>query len=657
MMAPQGQISNPEGSWHRYGAEASLLSAQFRAPIATEVPRQAHVVLAKHGKYTHQAAGPFQLAGVLSFGSGYTQVAGSKSASESGFTTLATSVVEKLNILDVVTADRVVGQVQTVHPVVDGYFPSVSFLGTRFENLRINGNRIDVEEDVNVLGPRPASGRSYFEDPGVRERIAHQSAALHAYSELPYWAADELPAFRDEKNTRKIKCSLIRRVGGAPGRSFGHVIEVPDFGRIFLGELTVEEQDRLYIFRLSMIRMQLDSSVEGSVHVVDVVCNGGPSGEGKTERGQGRDTEPWSYAEAVMREDKGSQSSVDQPESPDTREMAALIEPAVDSESLPDAPAYLLLLVTAVCIGAAYWLVLSEGGAAVVRPAATIVIAGLAAGLVCVSTRDTRFSGQGQWALAVYSWILTAFAGAATSLGLFTLALLAFPRTAASSFQYAGLGLFGAVTGYLGASFAMAGVLRWGRSVRSPLDQVSREIRSQVEQYIPSLQPQVNRLLEEVILGPPIPPYNGFLVVMSTRTLMATDSAAEQSPVDLTLWFDTVRSEDNAPAVSGHNPSRRKFYPVILRGQGSRADNHAEPDKKAFVPFDVILHIPTVANSPIRRSVPVPLSGQSAPQSFLLQPGELEKGSIPIETLLELRCRGALIQIIDLHHLDRSAND
>ena len=41
----------------------------------------------------------------------------------------------------------------------------------------------------------------------------------------------------------------------------------------------------------------------------------------------------------------------------------------------------------------------------------------------------------------------------------------------------------------------------------------------------------------------------------------------------------------------------------------------------------------------MRRSLPVPLSGRSTPLSFSLPSTYFEKGTLPPDTLLELRCR------------------
>ena len=333
-------------------------------------------------------------------------------------------------------------------------------------------------------------------------------------------------------------------------------------------------------------------------------------------------------------------------------------ELTAQEKSLPPIAAYTLLFLTTVCIAAAFWLALSQGGAAVVRPAATVVIAGLAGGLVCVSTRDTRSFDEGQWVLAVYSWLLTAFAGAATSLGVFILASVAF-LSSAGNFAYTGLGLFGVITGYLGASLAMTGALSWGPSMKSPLDRVNREINLQMERILPSLQPRVSRLMEEVILGPPIPPYNGYVAVtydLYSGYAGAAAVAGVQPCVSFTVWFDTVRPDTNPLSNPQLSQSPRKIYPVIVRGQGSLAGNLNKADQEQVIQFDVLLHIATVAASPIRSPISVPLSGRSEPLSFFVPSADLPGGAIPSDALLEVRCRGALIQIFDLHGLDGSVN-
>src|ERR1035437_9466457 len=127
-------MSDKNGKTHRYHAEATVLAGKLHRPISFEIEPQAYAKLPENGGYLSQRTPAYHLEGVISFKSAYTQVAGSPDIKPGhGVGTLSPSVVEGLNVLDVVTADRVVGQVATEHPL-DGFVPHVTFLGTHFEN-------------------------------------------------------------------------------------------------------------------------------------------------------------------------------------------------------------------------------------------------------------------------------------------------------------------------------------------------------------------------------------------------------------------------------------------------------------------------------------------------------------------------------------------
>src|SRR5215467_10000434 len=84
---------------HRYHAKSHLLEVSLKEPIQREVEAQADVGIneVSNGKrvYKFQPASSYQLEGIISFKSGYTQVAGHKSPKPGhGFVTLATSVLE-----------------------------------------------------------------------------------------------------------------------------------------------------------------------------------------------------------------------------------------------------------------------------------------------------------------------------------------------------------------------------------------------------------------------------------------------------------------------------------------------------------------------------------------------------------------------------------
>ena len=279
---------------HTYYATADLLSAEFEEPLRERIAPRGYVKLPKDGHYQFKQADPFRLDGLISYRSGYTQVAGHKSPKAGhGFTTLSTSVVEDINVLDVITADRVVAQISTEHPVYDPEngmtdgVPSVTFLGTRFDNLRIGGHKVELERQVDILGTKPANAKSYFEEGQVFDRISSQYKNINQTRNLPDWASEQYQWDPDAALKKgQVKCSLVNRVTGAPGIQFGHVLDVPHFGKIFLAELTMRREKNgapgpeKYTFHLTMIRMELGCLAQGNGGVSTAESNGQGSGGG-----------------------------------------------------------------------------------------------------------------------------------------------------------------------------------------------------------------------------------------------------------------------------------------------------------------------------------------------------------------------------------------
>ena len=106
----------PENFCH---AEAHALSGHLVLPIKRTIEPQIPLSILPSGGYNSQRAGIFHLEQVISYRSAYTEVAGNKEEKPGhGWSTLATAVIEGLNILEVVTADRVVAQISTEHPLM-----------------------------------------------------------------------------------------------------------------------------------------------------------------------------------------------------------------------------------------------------------------------------------------------------------------------------------------------------------------------------------------------------------------------------------------------------------------------------------------------------------------------------------------------------------
>ena len=273
---------------HTYHAEATLLEGHLSLPLVQTVKPQAFAKLREEGGYLSQRLEDYRLESVISIRSGYTQVAGNRDVKpHRGWATLTTSVVEGLNILDVLTADRVVCQISTEHPLV-GYVPSVSFLGTRFENLRIAGHPVDLKMALDIVGSKPANDASYSSDQGFIDRVSAQYENIRKHADLP-------PELHERYNqlsstlgkAEAVECSLVNHAdGGYPGHCFGHVINVPNFGRITLAKLTLHHEDFKTVkpgtvvpekttLRLTMIDLKLGCAIAGPMVVGMGLTNGG----------------------------------------------------------------------------------------------------------------------------------------------------------------------------------------------------------------------------------------------------------------------------------------------------------------------------------------------------------------------------------------------
>jgi len=272
---------------HKYNAETMVLSGQLVLPVSQKIEPQAHTKLPENGGYFSQRLDGYRLESVVTFRSGYSHTAGCLSDKPGGgHTTLTTTVVEGLNVLEVLTADRVVGQTITEHPL-EGYMPSISFLGTRFENLRIAGKEVDVDLDLDFLGPKPAKDASYLNDSGFRARVDKQYARIRGQNLPPAILGryNQLPP--ESKPEASLECSLISKAEPSRfGRPCGHVIEIPGFGRILLAVLRVEHWDpnkktgipmRTKI-SLTMLEIEMGCIGNGSAAAGNTIVNGRGAG-------------------------------------------------------------------------------------------------------------------------------------------------------------------------------------------------------------------------------------------------------------------------------------------------------------------------------------------------------------------------------------------
>lgn len=272
------------GRTHVYNAEAMAISGSLTLPVEQPIEPQAHSQLDPEGGYFSQRASTFRLQSLISYNAAYTHVAGNKSTKTGeGWNTLTTTVVEGLNVMDVVTADRVVGQMITQHPLV-GYTPSVSFLGTRYENLRIAGYPVEVDFDHEIFGLQPVEDLPYAKEAGFLSRVLRQYDRILRNKNLPDGLKGHYNQLATTLGAEAVECSLVNQVAGRfPGSIFGHVITIPGFGAITLGKVTVKHEDphemtrvpKKTTVKLTMIDLKFGCVIAGT----SLVGTGSSNGE------------------------------------------------------------------------------------------------------------------------------------------------------------------------------------------------------------------------------------------------------------------------------------------------------------------------------------------------------------------------------------------
>jgi hypothetical protein len=258
---------------HHFHAEAHVFAAELQHPLTGDIKPQNHVKLLESGGYILEHTKDYRADNVVTFKSAHTHVAGHKNPKEGhGWVTLSTSVIEGLNVLEVVTADRVVAQTSTEHPLV-GHVPTVTFLGTRFENLRIAGIPVNVslKFPFTALNP-PDPDTTYLSDANFLKEIGcSQSFPNVQAGWKAYLANRNSPKPKDRADgTLAYGVSFEKGANAGGAKIQGNVITVPEFGKIFLAELAVECDT----FHLTMIRLDMGCIAKGMASFSVNIANG-----------------------------------------------------------------------------------------------------------------------------------------------------------------------------------------------------------------------------------------------------------------------------------------------------------------------------------------------------------------------------------------------
>jgi hypothetical protein len=282
---------------HDYHATAVLLRGHLERPIDQAIEPQGAISLdGQMDCHFARRVENVSIEGLISFTRGDTRVSGARSLKDNGWVTLATSILEGLNVFEIITADRLVSQVSTNHAYKDGHFPHVTFLGTQFQNFRVSGFAPALTLNLGICGDKPASDKSHFKDSKFLRGVEEQTEKIAGARGLPKELKDEYDErlayiktlisasnSGDEGGHKPITCSLVQNIGEIPipgVQSFGNLLLIPDFGTVRLAEIEVGEKagsstgrPNVY-FTLTAATMKLGCVGDGTFAAGTVSANG-----------------------------------------------------------------------------------------------------------------------------------------------------------------------------------------------------------------------------------------------------------------------------------------------------------------------------------------------------------------------------------------------
>jgi len=264
--------------FYSFRADANALGGFLEQPDRKPIPTLAPVSLPCVGGFTTARSEAFTLDNIVSCSSAYTRVSGQENADRS-ISILVTAVVEGLNLLDVVEADRVVAKLWIVIPRDRGHL-KVSTAGSRFEGLRLQGRPREPEWNPTLQewatqcdeqgGAKVATAEQIWQIGKVQ---AVRVTNAYVGRENAAWAKNRFKWMtKDAMSNSSALCSLVDGFATGKPEHCGHVVEIPGFGRFFFGELLLTADSA----QLVSIRAELGCPVKGKI-TINCVGGGGVS--------------------------------------------------------------------------------------------------------------------------------------------------------------------------------------------------------------------------------------------------------------------------------------------------------------------------------------------------------------------------------------------
>lgn len=225
-----------------YKAHAVGVSGTFTKPHAEFLQAQASCSLSIDGGKSSAQVEKFHFHDMIKIGSVFTEAVGTGDRENGPWNTLVTATMEGLNVHHVVSADRIVARLASVH-VKAGKEAEVLVLGSHFDNLKLAGKTVKFRPNDDFL----RDGRTLNE--------AHKRCK-------PY---------KTSSDGSRIYTSIFSEVSCQGFENLNeHSLLFPELGTIHLGEIIVSEGER----RLTMMRIEFGCATDGNGNFIEVGGNG-----------------------------------------------------------------------------------------------------------------------------------------------------------------------------------------------------------------------------------------------------------------------------------------------------------------------------------------------------------------------------------------------
>src|SRR6201996_405605 len=279
------ETAGMSGRTFLYHAHGLALGGAITQPFKEEIGSHAATSLPIIGGFSSARTENYRLRDLVSYRSAHSYVSGIQTAEETH--TVASSTIEGLNILDVITADAIVGRLSSKHGKTGQ--PEIITLGSTFINLKIAGKpvEVDLENDVFIAHPTYDKLVSHL-DPQGKQAKAAARAKSSAKFRYAWGQSNDQPPQQLEKGmliptgadshlaNGILHTSLVKQVrpvgsnNSAQELPYAYAIQIPHVGRVYLGELFVTGDSK----RLTMLRVDLGCPVVGIFAAAAPTTNG-----------------------------------------------------------------------------------------------------------------------------------------------------------------------------------------------------------------------------------------------------------------------------------------------------------------------------------------------------------------------------------------------